>query len=101
MEWWARSVPHLPPCLLGRMTVWRLAPVRAGERYAVVGWYEGGTGRTLLAGSTIYAADATSVAVAKSEAGRPQASGLFKTAGTGGALFRDSVSTCSFNVAST
>jgi hypothetical protein len=54
------------PCLLGRMAVWRLAPVRAGERYAVVGWREGGTGRKLFAGSAIYAADDTPVAVARS-----------------------------------
>lgn len=54
------------PYLLGRMTVWRLAPVPAGERYAVVGWREGGAGRKLLAGSAIYAADGTPVAVARS-----------------------------------
>jgi hypothetical protein len=54
------------PCLLGRMTVWRLAPVLAGERYAVVGWRESGTGRKLFAGSAIYAADGTPVAVARS-----------------------------------
>jgi hypothetical protein len=54
------------PYLLGRMTVWRLAPVHVGERYAVVGWREGGTGRKLFAGSAIYAADDTPVAVARS-----------------------------------
>ncbi|HEX5402593.1 MAG TPA: hypothetical protein VFX16_09855 [Pseudonocardiaceae bacterium] len=54
------------PYLLGRMTVWRLAPVRAGDRYAVVGWRESGTGRKLFAGSAIYAADGTPVAVARS-----------------------------------
>jgi hypothetical protein len=53
------------PYLLGRMTTWRLAPVRAGERYAVVGWREDGAGRKLLAGSAIYAADGTPVAVAR------------------------------------
>jgi hypothetical protein len=58
--------PVSAPYLLGRMTVWRLAPVRAGERYAVVGWREGGTGRKLFAGSAIYAVDGTPVAVARS-----------------------------------
>lgn len=58
--------PTSAPYLLGRMTVWRLAPVHAGGRYAVVGWREGAAGRTLLAGSAIYAADRTPVAIARS-----------------------------------
>lgn len=58
--------PTSAPYLLGRMTVWQLAPVRDGERCVVVGWREGGTGRKLLAGSAIYAADGTPAAVARS-----------------------------------
>jgi hypothetical protein len=58
--------PTSAPYLLGRMTVWRLAPVRVGERCAVVGWRESGAGRKLPAGSAIYAADGTAVAVARS-----------------------------------
>ncbi|HKN98646.1 MAG TPA: hypothetical protein VJX10_16120, partial [Pseudonocardiaceae bacterium] len=57
--------PTSAPYLLGRMTTWRFAPVHAGERYAVAGWREGGAGRKLLAGSAIYAADGTPVAVAR------------------------------------
>ena len=58
--------PTAAPYLLGRMTLWQLAAVRAGERYAVAGWRAGGAGRKLLAGSAIYAADGTPVAVARS-----------------------------------
>jgi hypothetical protein len=58
--------PTSAPYLLGRMAVWLLAAVRPGERYAVVGRREGGAGRTLFAGSAIYAADGTPVAVARS-----------------------------------
>jgi hypothetical protein len=58
--------PTSAPCLLGRMAVWRLAPVHAGQRYAVIGWRERGEGRKLFAGSAIYAADGTPVAVARS-----------------------------------
>lgn len=57
--------PPSAPYVLGRMTAWLLGPVRVGEPHAVVGWREDGTGRKLLAGSAIYTANGTVVAVAR------------------------------------
>lgn len=51
--------------LLGRITVWPLAPVRAGEPHVVLGWREGVSGRKLTAGSAIQTAAGESVAVAR------------------------------------
>jgi hypothetical protein len=57
--------PPSTPYLLGRITAWLLGAVHVGEPHVVVGWRKGDGGRRLLAGSAIYTATGTAVAVAR------------------------------------
>lgn len=58
--------PELPgPYVLGRLAAHLDAPVRAGERYVVLGWRAGVDGRKLFAGSALYEAGGRPVAHAR------------------------------------
>lgn len=53
------------PVLLGRLSAQILAPLRAGERYIIAGWPMGSEGRKHYAGTAVYAADGTVLALAR------------------------------------
>jgi hypothetical protein len=58
-------LPGGAKALLGELTARIAAPVRAGHPHVVAGWPLGREGRKLWAGSAIYAADGTPLAVAR------------------------------------
>jgi hypothetical protein len=59
------DTPNGLPYLLGRMTIRRTAPVRAGTPHVVLGWRESVAGRKMIAGSALYTEGGDAVAVAR------------------------------------